>query len=67
MAKRSKLDEEEVAKLMWLITRVRAGASLGEIAQTVKRHGHHHASWRSMECPERVEGVGRAQEARSEL
>jgi hypothetical protein len=66
MAKRSKLDEEEVAKLMLLIARVRAGASLGEIAETVKRHGHH-ASWRSMECPERVEGVGRAQEARSEL
>jgi hypothetical protein len=39
MAKRSKLDEEEVAKLMWLIARVRAGASFGEIAETVNAMG----------------------------
>jgi hypothetical protein len=39
MAKRPKLDEEEVAKLMRLIVRVRAGASLGEIAETLNAMG----------------------------
>lgn len=39
MAKRPQLDEEEVAKLMRLIVRVRAGASLGENAEMLNAMG----------------------------
>jgi hypothetical protein len=41
MAKRPKLEEKEVAKLTWLIARVRAGASLAEITETLRRCRRH--------------------------
>jgi Recombinase len=66
MAKRSKLDEEEVAKLMWLIARVRAGASLGEIAETLNAMGittPRGGRWNAQKVSKALE---RAQEARSE-
>jgi hypothetical protein len=66
MAKRPKLNEEEVAKLMWLIARVRAGASLGEIAETLNAMGittPRGGRWNAQSVSKALE---RAQEARRE-
>ncbi len=66
MAKRPKLDEEEVAKLMRLIVRVRAGASLGEIAETLNAMGiatPRGGRWNARSVAKALE---RVQEARNE-